>query len=240
MSGPAERMSRLILNADDFGYDPAVSRGISEAMRHGVVSSTTLIVNSPWSEEAASQAEGLAVGLHLNLVRFESVSQPSRQLTERAGLDLQFVVRETRAQLDRFRTLLGREPTHIDVHKHAHRESTVLNALGIVARERSLAVRSIDPAMREALRLAGVKTNDAFLGDAGDAAYWTVERWVEELDAAPRDGVVEFMCHPGHKPSHVSSGYGPQREVELATFLSPAAREALQVRGLSLSSWAGV
>ena len=38
---------RLILNADDFGYDPAVSRGIAESMRKGVVSSTTMIVNSP-------------------------------------------------------------------------------------------------------------------------------------------------------------------------------------------------
>ena len=81
-------MLRLILNADDFGYDPAVTRGIAEAMRQGVVSSTTMIVNSPWSEEAAAQAEGLAIGLHLNLVRFESVSQPSVELTERGHHDL--------------------------------------------------------------------------------------------------------------------------------------------------------
>ena len=231
---------RLILNADDFGYDPAVSRGIAESMRQGVVSSTTMIVNSPWSEDAAAQADGLAVGLHLNLVRFQSVSQPSRELTERAVFEMPFVVREIRAQLERFRELLKREPTHIDVHKHAHRESTVLNALGIVARECKLAVRSIDEEMRQALRAAGVHTNDAFLGDAGDAAYWTPEVWAEKLDLAPREGVVEFMSHPGHRPSHVSSGYGPQREVELATFLSPAAREALVSRGLTLSSWAGV
>jgi hypothetical protein len=231
---------RLILNADDFGYDPAVTRGIAEAMRQGVVSSTTLIVNSPWSEDAASQAADLAVGLHLNLVRFQSVSAPSQELTERAVLDLQFVVKETRAQLDRFRTLMGREPTHIDVHKHAHRGASVLGALSIVARERKLAVRSIDEAMREELKASGVRTNDAFLGDAGDAPYWTLERWLEKLDLVPSDGVVELMCHPGHPPSHVSSGYGPQRAVELATFLSPAAREALVSRGLALSSWAGV
>jgi predicted glycoside hydrolase/deacetylase ChbG (UPF0249 family) len=231
---------RLILNADDFGYDPAVSRGIAESMRQGVVSSTTMIVNSPWSEDAAAQSEGLAIGLHLNLVRFHSVSVPSRELTERAVLDVPFVVRETRAQLDRLRALIGRDATHIDVHKHAHREPSVLNALGIVARERSLALRSIDAEMRAALRAAGVRTNDSFLGDAGDAAYWTPERWVEQLDLAPRTGVVELMCHPGHHPSHVSSGYGPQRETELATFLSAASRQALVERGLTLSSWAGV
>ena len=231
---------KLILNADDFGYDPAVTRGIAECMQQGVVSSTTLIVNSPWSEDAATQAADLPVGLHLNLVRFQSVSAPSQELTERKVLELQFVVKETRAQLERFKALLGREPTHIDVHKHAHREASVLGAICIVARERKLAVRSIDEAMREELKASGVRTNDAFLGDAGDAAYWTMERWLEKLELIPSDGVVELMCHPGHRPSHVSSGYGPQREVELATFLSPAAREALVSRGLTLSSWAGV
>jgi chitin disaccharide deacetylase len=231
---------RLILNADDFGYDPAVTKGIAEAMRSGVVSSTTLIVNSPWSEDAAAQSEGLAIGLHLNLVRFQSVSEPSQELTERAVLERQFVVRETRAQLERFTKLLGRPATHIDVHKHAHREPSVLGAIGIVAREHKLPVRSVDAKMRAILRDSGVRTNDEFVGDAGDAAYWTPERWLAELDDLPNDGVVEFMCHPGHKPSHVSSGYGHQREVELATFLSPAAREALTSRGLTLESWAGV
>ncbi len=231
---------RVILNADDFGYDPAVTRGIAESMRTGVVSSTTMIVNSPWSEDAAAQAEGLAVGLHLNLVRFQSVSEPSQELSERAVLERQFVIRETRAQLERFQKLMRREATHIDVHKHAHRSPSVLGALGIVAREFKVAVRSIDATMRATLKDAGVRTNDHFVGDAGDAAYWTPERWLAELDDLPAEGVIELMCHPGHRPSHVSSGYGPQREVELATFLLPASKEALVSRGLVLSSWAGV
>jgi predicted glycoside hydrolase/deacetylase ChbG (UPF0249 family) len=58
--------------------------------------------------------------------------------------------------------------------------------------------------------------------------------------ASTREGVVELMCHPGYTPSTVSSGYGAQREVELATFVSAAAREALVARGLTLSSWSGV
>ena len=38
---------RLIVNADDLGYDPAVSEGIVLAMRSGVVTSSTLMVNLP-------------------------------------------------------------------------------------------------------------------------------------------------------------------------------------------------
>lgn len=230
---------RLILNADDFGYDPAVTRGIERAMREGMVSSTTMIVNSPHSEAAAAQAGGLAVGLHLNLVRFGAVSAPGHELLEGATLDATFVEHETLAQLDRLRALLGRDATHIDVHKHAHRQPGVLAGLARAARARGLAVRSIDDGMRRALREAGVRTNDAFLGDAGATAFWTLDEWARQLDLAPREGVVELMCHPGYAPSHVASGYGAQREVELATFLAPAAREALATRGLTLSSWAG-
>jgi hypothetical protein len=231
---------RLILNADDFGYDPAVTRGIVVAMRKGVVSSTTMIVNSPHSEAAARDAEGLAIGLHLNLVRFPAVSAPGRELDERAALDEDFVERETHAQLDRLRTLLGRDATHLDVHKHAHTRPEVLAGLLRAAKARRLAVRSIDAVMRERILAAGVHTNDAFLGDAGADAFWTLARWSQQLDLAPRSGVVELMCHPGYAPSQVKSGYGAQREVELATFTSGEARAALAARRLALSSWAGV
>ncbi len=227
---------RLVLNADDFGYDPAVTRGIAESMRRGVVSSTTMIVNSPWSEDAAKQSAGLAIGLHLNLVRFEALSEPVT-LSDDGALTEAFVERETRAQLDTLHRLIGRHATHLDVHKHAHLQPQVLAGLATVARARGLAVRSINADMRAELRRRGVKTNDAFLGDAAKDAYWTLERFEEQLDAAPRAGLVELMCHPGYANSHIKSGYSAQREVELATFVSPRARDALKQRGLTLAAW---
>lgn len=227
---------RLILNADDFGYDPAVTRGIARAMREGVVSSTTMIVNSPHSEDAAKQSDGLAIGLHLNLVRFPAVSDGSEQRDD-AKPSEEFVVRETRAQLEKLKALIGREATHIDVHKHAHLQPQVLAGLATVAKERGLAVRSINAEMRSTLRSLGVQTNDVFLGDAARDAYWTPERFEEILAQVPSDGLVELMCHPGYANSHVPSGYSAQREVELATFLSANARAALQQRNLVFSPW---
>jgi predicted glycoside hydrolase/deacetylase ChbG (UPF0249 family) len=231
---------RLILNADDYGYDPAVSKGIAESMRRGVVSSTTMIVNSPHSEAAANDAEGLAIGLHLNLVRFHAVSAPGRELNETDVLDARFVAAETHAQLDRLRALLGRDATHLDVHKHAHLAPAVLEGLCAAAKERGLAVRSITPEMRAQIRAFDVRTNDVFLGDAGKEAHWTPQQWRSTLAAAPREGVVELMCHPGYRPSHLTSGYSAQREIELATFVADDARAALEAHHLTLSSWAGV
>src|SRR5688500_7142073 len=76
----------LIVNADDLGYDPAVTRGILRAMRQGVVTSTTLMVNTPWAEDAAREADELSVGLHLNLARHPPLpaTPPARRRARRA------------------------------------------------------------------------------------------------------------------------------------------------------------
>ena len=207
-------MRHLVLNADDFGYDPSVSRGIAEAMRQGVVSSTTMIVNGPWSAAAANDAAGLAVGLHLNLVCFTALTTGA--VLEKSGLhtlSADFVEHETHAQLDRLEALLGRPATHIDAHHHAHQEPLVLTGLIRAAVRRRLPVRSVDPAMRSTLRAAGLRTNDAFVGDADGLAYWTLDEWCRQLDALPAEGLIELMCHPGYVPTEVKSGYAAQREI---------------------------
>src|SRR5262245_11890986 len=70
----------LIVNADDFGLTGAVSRGILEAARRGIVTSTTAIVNRPIAPALVAEldASGLGVGLHLNLTLGAPVSDPRR------------------------------------------------------------------------------------------------------------------------------------------------------------------
>jgi predicted glycoside hydrolase/deacetylase ChbG (UPF0249 family) len=232
----------LIINADDLGYDPAVTRGILRAMREGVVSSATFMVNTPYSEEAAREAKGLSIGLHLNLARGAPVWPGfPKELLENGAfsearastLSADAVEAETRAQLERLAALLGRSATHVDVHKHLHRHPNVLAGLSRAARAAGLPVRSIDEAMRGELQAQGVATNAHFVGDAGTEAYWTLERFESAVAALPASGVIELMCHPGYTPETVKSGYSAQREVELATFLHPRAREALRRAGLT-------
>ena len=237
----------LIINADDLGYDPAVSRGILEAMSEGVVSSATLMVNTPYSEEAAASARGRAIGLHFNLTRhpprwpfFPPALLLNGSLEEsRAGLiPAAAVEAEARAQLARFEELLGASATHLDVHKHLHQHPQVLEGVARAAFALGLPVRSIDASMRRALRSFGVRTNDHFLGDAGQAAYWTWGQLTAALAALPAEGSIELMCPPGYRPSHVTSGYSAQREIELQTFLDPRARALLNDAGVRVGSFA--
>jgi predicted glycoside hydrolase/deacetylase ChbG (UPF0249 family) len=239
---------RLILNADDLGYDPEVTRGILESMRKGCVTSTTLMVNTPHSEAAARMAHGLAVGLHLNLARFPPVSALPKQslgldgalLETLAGeLPVDAVRREVLAQLDRLHALLGTPATHVDVHKHLHRHPNVLEGLAQAALARRLPVRALDEDMRQKLRAHGVSTTPNFVGEAGDSAYWTLERLDEVLATLP-EGTTELMCHPGYRPSTLKSGYAAQREVELATFTSRVALRLLERRGIERITWAQV
>src|SRR5213596_1496396 len=60
---------RLIVNADDFGLTRGVSGGILAAHRHGIVSSTTVLVTGKPDREdvAAARDSGLGIGLHVNL-----------------------------------------------------------------------------------------------------------------------------------------------------------------------------
>jgi predicted glycoside hydrolase/deacetylase ChbG (UPF0249 family) len=231
-------MRALIINADDLGYEPKVSSGIVEAMRRGVVSSATFIVNGPHSRAAATDTKGLEVGLHLNLARWARLSGGGEWDEKQAGtLEAAVVERETHAQVERFEQLLGRAPTHVDVHKHLHRFPGVLEGLARAAADRHLPVRSIDGEMRAALLKHGVMTNDHFFGDAGESAYWTLERFEAQVKALPKSGVIELMCHPGYAPVQIQSGYSAQREVELETFTSPSAAAALERLEILPVSW---
>jgi predicted glycoside hydrolase/deacetylase ChbG (UPF0249 family) len=124
----------LIINADDFGLTEGVSRGILQAHRAGVVSSTTFMVSFPWAAEMAEllrEAPELGVGIHLNLTTGRPVLAPAQvaSLVTREGLfsraflhlvcrvDVQDVEREWSAQIARGIDLLGRLPTHLDTHR---------------------------------------------------------------------------------------------------------------------------
>ncbi|HET6984270.1 MAG TPA: ChbG/HpnK family deacetylase [Myxococcaceae bacterium] len=237
---------RLIVNADDLGYDPAVSEGIVLAMRGGVVTSATLMVNLPHSEHGATLARGLPVGLHLNLSRGAPLSPRFPPALLRGGafdetlvisLPPEVVVEEAEAQLARAEELLGTPPTHVDVHRHLHRVVPVFEGLSRLASTRRLPVRALGEAMKGELRRRGVRTTDHFVGEAGGEAYWTEQRFGETV-AALAEGTTELMCHPGYPPRETRTSYGLQRAVELATLTSASARRALVEAGVTLASFA--
>jgi chitin disaccharide deacetylase len=134
-------LKNLIVNADDLGWTEGVNRGILEAFRKGIVTSTSLLANGDAfasGVELARSAPNLGVGVHLNLSDGLPVAKPEtvkslldgqRKFTggpeslllrrARRRLVLQEVEREWDAQIKAV-WKAGIEPTHLDGHKHVH------------------------------------------------------------------------------------------------------------------------
>jgi len=134
-------LKNLIVNADDLGWSDGVNRGIAEAHRHGIVTSTSLLANGAafvLAVELARTTPGLGVGVHLNLSdgppaaeretvtsllndNGEFAGSPESLLLRiaRRGVDLGEVEREWEAQISKVREA-GISPTHLDGHKHVH------------------------------------------------------------------------------------------------------------------------
>ncbi|MBI4013402.1 MAG: ChbG/HpnK family deacetylase [Candidatus Rokubacteria bacterium] len=241
----------LLVNADDFGLTAGVSRGILEAHRRGIVSSTTALVNLPAEAALDAEAAGLrslGLGLHVNLSWGAPLSPVSavaslvdesgrfsrdlRRLEERAEPD--HVRRELEAQLEAFARRFGRPPTHLDSHHHVHRLTGVAEIVLDVALAARLPLRSQDPGFREGLRRRGARTPDHFLGGDSVEPYWTAARLLDTLAGLPV-GVTELMCHPGRYDEALAySRYGKQRETELGALCDPEARATVERLGIRL------
>ena len=134
-------MKNLIVNADDLGWTEGVNRGIAEAHRNGIVTSTSLLANGAAfasGVELARATPGLGLGVHLNLSDGAPVAEPEavNSLVNDSGqfdggleslllriakrdVMLREVEQEWDAQIDKVKSA-GIEPTHLDGHKHVH------------------------------------------------------------------------------------------------------------------------
>jgi hypothetical protein len=216
---------RLVVNADDLGYDPEIDRGILEAHRRGLVTSASAMVDTPFAARALGEAPAsLGAGLH-------AVLEPGQGAAAAQA--------EIERQLALFERLRGRPPTHLDTHRHAHAAPAVLEAVARVAGPHRLPARALDAAMRAWLRDRGVATADEFLGDAAARPCWTLERLLAAL-ASLGEGTTEIMCHPGYRPSAARTSFGAEREVELRALTDPRALAAARAAGVSLVAFSGL
>ena len=155
-------MKRLIINSDDYGRTPKISRGIREAHLRGVVTSTTCMMNIPTTAEdiavALNETPKLGLGVHLVLTMGNPISAPDtvpslidaegrflkyRPLLEQlSNIKVEEVKKEWQAQIKAFLRAAGRKPTHLDSHHHSSYFSPALfHAMLELAKEYDCAIR---------------------------------------------------------------------------------------------------
>jgi predicted glycoside hydrolase/deacetylase ChbG (UPF0249 family) len=236
MAAPAPGDARyLVVNADDLGLSAAVNAGIFRAHADGIVTSASLMVRqgaaAAAAEEAAAHPE-LAVGLHLDLGQWDYESGEWIQAYLRCDTDDRDQVEaECRAQVERFRALLGRDPTHLDSHQHVHESEPVAGVAEAIAAELGVPLRN------RAIRYEG-----GFYGQSGKGEPFpegiTSQRLAELIEALP-PGWTEIGCHPAAGPVP-SSSYDAERQIELETLRDPGVKDLLNVTGVRLCSFAQV
>jgi predicted glycoside hydrolase/deacetylase ChbG (UPF0249 family) len=225
----------LIVNADDLGLSEAVNAGILCAHEQGIVTSASLMVRqaaAPAAVAVAAEHARLAIGLHLDLGQWHYANGEWFPAYMRCDLeDASAVVAECRAQLEAFRALVGREPTHLDSHQHVHKSEPVASAMEAIARERGVPLRG-----------HSIRYDGGFYGQTAKGEPFREGITAEHLAALIRalpPGWSELGCHPGIGVGGESS-YGPERELELSALCDPSVDAALREAGVRLASFAGL
>jgi predicted glycoside hydrolase/deacetylase ChbG (UPF0249 family) len=215
-------MKYLIVNADDFGASAGVNCGIVEAHRRGIVTSASLMVGMPDSEDAARLARecpALSVGLH---VQFDGRGEAAADLTDEATCQGSLY-----AQLGRFTELTGSAPTHLDSHHHVHTRPELLPHFKETAERYGIPLRDC----------SSVRYCSRFYGQwAGEhhPQQVSVSGLIQILATEVGDGVTELGCHPGRADTALVSSYRIERELELSTLCDGRVRGFLDDRGIAL------
>lgn len=130
--------SRLIVNADDYGYTSGVSAGIRESHLFGIVTSTSVMMNTKSVSadlvQAQKECPNLGLGVHLVLTDGIPLLPPtqvksligdhgffptkSQFISRLSQLKLAEVKAEWSAQIEKFIEITGAKPDHLDSHHH--------------------------------------------------------------------------------------------------------------------------
>jgi chitin disaccharide deacetylase len=224
----------LIVNADDFGLSEGVNRGIIEAYERGIVTSASLMVLKPAASPAAAYGRDhprLSMGLHLDLGEWAYDGETWFPVYRVVPLDdCAVVAEELERQLSDFRRLVGRDPTHLDSHQHAHQDEPVRSAALELARRLGVPLRHFSPAIGYCGRFYGQTARGAPLPDA-----ISVDSLIAILKDLP-PGLTELGCHPGRVTAE-ESPYGVERSTEVDVLSHPRVRALLKAEGIELCSF---
>jgi len=224
----------VIFNADDFGLTDGINRGIIEAHEHGVVTSASLMVRHQAAKPAAEYARAhpeFSVGLHFDVAewRFEKGEWKLAYRVIDPG-DSAAIRAEFERQLGSFQRLMGRTPTHLDSHQHAH-QSEPSRALLLAHAERlGVPLRGCDPAVKHCGSFYGqTAQGEPYLSGISPSQLLDL---LEKLEP----GWAEIGCHPGYA-TDLDSVYLSEREEEVRVLCSSEVRQACDASKVRLRSF---
>lgn len=146
-------MHRLIITADDYGMSVAVNRAIDEGIEKGLITSTNVMMNMPYFEEAERLMENseISVGIHWNITCGNAVlpateipslvkddgsfyDYPEFRTRYRKGLiKWDDIERELLAQYKLFKKNIG-SPDYWNTHQNSHVDFDIYKRFVLLAK----------------------------------------------------------------------------------------------------------
>jgi predicted glycoside hydrolase/deacetylase ChbG (UPF0249 family) len=211
-------MKRIILCADDYGQNSAISQAIVELLKGKRLSSTSCLVTSPfWAEQAKwltplkSHAD---IGMHFNLTEGKPLSKELPAFfklkdlildSNFKGLDPKPIAAEFNAQLDAFANVFGQLPDFIDGHQHVHQFPIIRDVVIKAYEERLRGNGSYIRCTFNKAQLFRVRAelvekkiphNNSFSGIYEFSKSFAYSQYFPRFLKQVEDGGV-IMCHPG-------------------------------------------
>lgn len=222
-------MPKIIVNADDFGWDENRTRAILQAYGQGLVHTTTAMANMPWFERAIelARAAGLAehVGLHLCLTEGQPLTECIKKcprfcdsqgnfnkvfhLSLRTRLKIspeesRAVAEEATAQMEMY--CAEKLPwMHLDSHHHTHTDWSIAQVVMPIAKKMGFKSvrRARDLGSGMGLFNRAYKTFiNRYLGRMigfESQRFGSYRDVLACLPSVPKQATVEMMVHPMYK-----------------------------------------
>ena len=181
----------LIINADDFGMSKIFNEVILDLIKKDLIRSTTVMMDRVTDNQkeqfdeliAISKNKNLSVGLHLEFKDSDYHSQ-------------------IKSQYQKFKELLGFNPSHIDIHK-AHSLIDSFSDVAEFCKKNNLPLRN-SGVLHESIKTTSA---EAFFGSIAD--FNKIEEWIKTFED---DKYYEILFHPGKFDSSCKSSLNKDRE----------------------------
>ncbi|HGM3326731.1 TPA: chitin disaccharide deacetylase [Clostridioides difficile] len=240
-------MTKIIINADDFGYCEAVNYGIISAHNNGIVRSTSMMANMPGVEHGVGllkENKTLNCGVHMTLSCGRPLLSNLKTIVDKDGffirritdeiiekMDCDEIYRELCAQIDRVKGL-GIDISHLDSHHHIHTLVSLKPVIEKIVTKYNLPIRGGFEYNLEYSKV--VPLVDSFYKENVSEEYF-----IKNIDEIMKYDVVDIMSHPAFLDDYIlnSTSYAIDRTKEHKILTSKKVKEFLEKNGLVISSY---
>lgn len=229
---------KVVINGDDYGFTEGITEGIIFGHLRGIISSTTVLVNSQNIEESAKKAKkcpNLGFGVHLNLTLGKPLTNGktivdskgnffNKKYLNLESMDKEDIYIEWKAQIDRFIELFNKKPTHLDSHHSVHDQGYTYAITERLCKEYDMTCR----------RHNKFKFCSGFYGE--DA---TAKTLISILEDNKDEQYIELMVHPGYSDCRLReiSSYNDYRLKELVTLCECKVKNYIKENNIELVTY---